>query len=229
MRAGGHDAEPGTAADLDYAIAAIIANTRRVRRKLDLVTLADCIATAQEHLGDLRAVGETVDLSEQQLRDFMKVRALARSVRKLVQERAIDSVDVVEELSKLSPRDQLTVARAFMVGDITSKDVRDVVARSSRAPDASIGAAIERVVKSRDIKEYVAEFSFENAGASPRQIRKRFERLLGARNIKSFSQPGRVGRVVLTAQGRRRLQEAANRARATKRELIEKTVEQGGT
>jgi hypothetical protein len=217
-----HDTENRMA--LERAIAVLIANTRRVRRRRSLIEIADHIDIAREGLGSLQAVADKVGVSNQQLTEFLAVRRLSSGVRKLVGNRNIDSVDVVRELAKLKPRDQLIVGRLAAAREVTSQDVRAIVSFRRSAPELDIRQAIERVLESRDVKEYVAEFPLLNVQTDLRRLRQPFEHLVGCENLRSLSQEGRLARLSLTREGMQALQAAAKRDGLTKRQLIDHIV-----
>lgn len=218
---------------LDRAIAALIANTRRVRRKLSLVEIADRIDVVRKALGTFASVSETVGVSEQQLRDFLSVRRLSSPVLKMVSQRRIDSVDVVRQLGKLSRREQGIVGRRFAEGALTSKDVRAIVALRKRQPRAGMQTVMRREASSRDIKEYVAEFFVPGQLAQRERKRTRhyFEEVLGRGNIRSLRLPPSrgSGSVGFTAAGLRKFEAAAKSRGLTKRDLIEQLIRGGIT
>ena len=58
------------------ALAALIANTRRVKRKLDLLEITSWLEIARCGLGSLQAVSDTIGLSVEMLRQFKTVNKL---------------------------------------------------------------------------------------------------------------------------------------------------------
>jgi len=229
MRSPSRQCETGEDKNVERAIAALIANTggphtRRVRRKRSILEIADYIDIAREGVGSLQAVAERVGVSEQQLSDFLAVRRLSLGVQKLVRNRSIDSVDVVRELAKLTPREQLIVGRLVVAREATSKDARAIVSFRKSVPDMDIQQVIERVRGSRDVKQYVAEFPLVDMRTDLHRLRQLFEELVGCQNLRSLSQEGRLARLSLTGEGMRALQAAAKDKGLTKRQLIEHIV-----
>ena len=202
----------------------MIANTKRVRRKLSLVEVAQWIDTACRGLGGLRAVAERVGVSKEMLRQFATVNALSPKVKKLVAERKIDRVDVAHRLSKLPPLEQYQVARLVAAGDLDSDDVRAVVTLRRSAPDIDIRQVIDRVRSSRNIREYVAYFPVPPA-SNVQLLRSRIARVLGKDNIRSLTVQEALGTLVLTAEGSKRLAETARGHGLTKRKLIGKIAD----
>lgn len=203
----------------------MIANTRRVRRKLSLVEVSEWLDTARRGLGSLRAVGERIGLSDEMLRQFATVNDLAPRVKKLVAERKIDRVDVAHRLSKLSPSEQYQVATLVVGGELDSDDVRAVVSLRRSAPDLDIREVVERVRSSRNIKEHVAYFPVPPGACNIKMLRSRLAAVVGKANIRSLTIQGALGTFVVNSEGRKRLAQAARDAGLTKRKLIDRIVQ----
>jgi transcriptional regulator with XRE-family HTH domain len=210
-------------------IATLIANTKRVRRPDDIVTVAKAIRNASGLLGSVAAVADRTGVSEEMLREFLAAERLAPAVRKLVRSRRIDSVDVAYRISLLPDDEQGPVAGAFMAGELTSDDVRAVVSFRRRAPGVGIAEALARVASSRNIKHYVAEFLLPTGARGPDVLRGRFAQAIGEANLCLFEVVGRVVRLVVNADGMRRLQALAKERGMTKRSLLKALAEDGGS
>jgi hypothetical protein len=213
-------AAPDQAA-LEGALAAIITNTKRRRRNLDLLEVAKHVQTAREAFCSLKAVADSVLLSEQMLSEFLAVRRLAPEVRQLVADRQIDSVDMVRRLTGFPAQDQVNVAQAVAARQLDSHDVRAVLALRKALPEPPIRDIINRVVTSRDIRQYLAEFVVPFAGTEPAVLRSRFAEIVGEENIRALEISGRLGVLAMNSEGRRRLQGAAKSRGLTKRMLID--------
>jgi hypothetical protein len=213
--------------ETDEALSALIASTKRVRRKLDLLQVAKFLDIAEEGLGSLEAVSERIGVSPEMLRQFACVKKLTPRVKRLVTRGAISSVDVAYRLSKLSSADQSFVAAMASRGELASADVRAIVASRMANPRAPIRKITERVLASRPIKEYEARFVVPAAGGGAQALRGRFSRLLGEDNIRAFSVEDQVATLVVSPEGKDRLQEAAKKHKLTKRELIQNLVLEG--
>jgi len=209
--------------ELDDALAALIANTRRVKRKLSLVEIADKLAIAVRGLGSLEAVAESIGLHTETLRLFESVARLCSDVKILIASRKLDSVDIAHRLTKLRASDQRVVARAMGAGDLTSKDVRGIVSLRKSLPGVPMKDVVERFKSTLNIKHYVVQFAVP-PGVTSRKLRAMFERAVGKERILSLSREGQIGEVVLDAKGRRRLQALARSRRLTKRELVDTIV-----
>jgi hypothetical protein len=213
--------------ETDEALSALIVSTKRIRRKLDLLQVAKFLDVAIKGLGSLETVSERIGVSPEMLRQFACVKKLAPQVKRLVASGAISSVDVAYRLSKLTSADQLYVAAMVSKGGLVSADVRAIVALRMANPRTPISKITERVMASRPIKEYEARFVVPATGRDPQALRGRFSRLVGEDNIRAFSVENQVGTLVVSPEGKDRLQEAARKHRLTKRELIDGLVSGG--
>jgi len=143
---------------LEKSLSLIIACTRRVKRSKDLVALAKNISFATKKIGGIEKLAQAVNLSVQQLKDFLSVENLCAEVKELVGKRTIDSVDVVKTISKLPPKKQKILADHLVSGRIASKDVRIITTFAKRFADRAIEKVIRDYEKSKDVRLYVAQF-----------------------------------------------------------------------
>jgi hypothetical protein len=211
-------------AELNDAIAALIASTRRLKRKLNLLEVADKLRTAQELLGSLGAVASAVGLSEEMVRQFARVEKLTPEVKQFLAKGQITAVDVADRISRLPPSDQLPVAKAVASGELNSADVRAILALRKTDARIPIAQAITRVAASRNIKEYIVEFVVPRQLIETGWLENQFTSIIGAQNIRSLKVRGKVGRVVISENGKKVLETAARRAGVAKRELVKQLL-----
>lgn len=210
--------------ELDDALVAIIASTKRKKRKLNPLEVAEKIETAWDSLESLSEVADRTKMSAEMLRQIHSVRNCSEGVKELVRERKLESYDILYRLSKLPPSSQIAVAKRVIAGELTSEDVRAIVTFYGDFPSISIGKIIERIKSSRNIKQYVVYFESGSAKIKPAALRSRFESIFGKGNIVSLHVDVGIGELVLNVTGKKRLQEEAKRRGLTKRELIRKLV-----
>ena len=216
-----------TDADVEDALAALIASTRRVRRKLNLVDISEKLKIARKAMGSLKEVADAIELSVEMLRQFSRVEKLSPQTRKLVAEGKISGVDTVDRISRLPSRDQLPVAQAVVCGELNSDDVRAVVSLRKEIPTADIGEIMQRVEQSRSIREYVFEFQAPKGTGSSKTIKERFTQIVGKENVISFRVRNGLGILIVSAPGLRQMQREAKRHRMTKRALVSMIVAPG--
>jgi hypothetical protein len=209
---------------VEEALAGLIASTRRVRRKLNLLEIARKLRIALGAMGSLKKLSDAVGLSEEMLRQFSRVEKLSRDVKDLLAKGNIQSVDIADRLSRLPGRDQFPVAKEVARGDLNSDDVRAIVSLRKALPQLRIENVIDRVRTSRNIKEYVVQFLVPPDRGKSKDIESRFIRLLGKESLRSFTLRNGVGTLVLNVVGKNRLQEIAKQKGLTKRILIDRVV-----
>jgi hypothetical protein len=205
---------------LNDALAAIIASTRRGKRKLPLLEVARKIRVAAEFLGGLSAVAETVSLSDEMVRQFMRVEKLSPSVRKLASTDALRSVDLADRLSRLPPGDQLRVAKEALDGELSIADVRAILGARKSAPQVPISKLIEHIKRSRNIKEYVVEFMVPQSVVADEVLSERLSNVLGQGSVKRVEVRDGVGRAILNKRGRLALEKGAKSAGLTKPQYL---------
>ena len=208
----------------DDALAALIASTRRINRKLNLLDIAEKLRIARLALGSLKQVAAAIGLSHEMVRQFSRIETLSPAVKRLLAAGKIRSVDIADRISRLPGNDQLPVAEAVVRGELLSKDVRAVVSLRREVPKSSIGAIMKRVRGSKNVREFVVEFLVPNQKGNLSALRHRFFAILGKKNIKSFRINKGVGTMVLKECGKRLFQEKAKRAGLTKRAFVNSVV-----
>ena len=218
----------GCSRKLEEALAIIISCTRRVKRPIDLVALAENILYAKKCLGSLEAVGEAVGLSVQQLKDFLAVEDLCADAKILVSKRTIDSVDVVKTLSKLPAPKQRLLAAHFVAGRLNSKDVRVITTHAKRFAHKSMERIIADYYKSRDVRLYVAEFRLPPRFSNWARLRERFEKIIGKNEIRKLESEKKIAVIEITALGHKKLREAVRERGTTLRKFIAALVDELG-
>lgn len=211
-------------ARLDDALAGLIASTRRGKRKLTLVEVAEKMHVAIALLGSLRAVADRIGLSEEMVRQFTRVEKLSPSVKQLAASGRLTSVDLADRLSRFPPEDQLQIARAVLSGDLTPADVRALLGVRKSSPRAQIRDLMDRIKSTRNIREYVAEFLMPRPAPTSACLMKRLSKVVGGEHLRRLEIGEVIGRAVLDTRGKLALEDAAKRARLTKRELLRRLV-----
>jgi len=211
-------------AKLESIIARLIANTGKRKRPDNLVEIACDIRRAQNMLGSLKAVSEEISISTDQLGQFLSVERLCPEVRKLVEEREIDLVNIVHYMRNFDAEAQQVIAREVVAGRLSGEDIRVLAPLHKSLPHLTVDQLIERVQESRDVKIYVAYFyvplGFKDADA----LKRRFEGIVGQTEIVSFTVEDRIGTLKLTPSGRKKLQEAAKERNMSLRKFVDAVV-----
>lgn len=221
----GKTPKAGDQARLDQALARLIANTRRTRRAKNLLEIASEQSLAESLLGGRRALAKRIGISEEMLREFASVNDLEDSVKDLVGRGLLTSVDAAYRISLLPKEDQLLVAKAYVGGELSGKDLRDVVSLRRSNVEVPISELVNRVRSGRRVVEYAVRLRC-SPGAELDRLRGRFQKLVGEEHIRSVNMEGNVVTLVIDEEGKRRIQAEASKRGITKRELI-RSIKEG--
>src|SRR5665213_1350924 len=139
-------------AKAEEALAALLANTKRHQRKLSLVGIYHYLEIAKKSLGGLDNVAHLIGISSKMLKQFESVRLLTPEVKKLFENRKIDSVDIAVHLASFSANEQKIISREIVEGKIDSNDVRAIKYLGQSTNESSIEKKLDKVVTSKNIK-----------------------------------------------------------------------------
>ena len=107
------------------ALAIVFGNTRRKKRKENLVSIAKAFEYLVKLHGSQRAAAEKVGLSAEMIRQFLTVLKLPDEVQQLFAKRQLDSVDVAKDLVALKDKSR-QIAVAKKITGLLSTDARDI-------------------------------------------------------------------------------------------------------
>jgi len=211
-------------ARLEKALVRLIGSTRRGRRFKNLIEVSEEIDIAEKLLGSKKAVAKKIGVSTEMLREFTSVRKLHKSVKKMLKDECLTSVDVMYRISMLPKSEQLKVAHAYVRKELSGRDVRDVIALHKRNPKWTVQELIERIKSSRDITQYLIRFRVAKS-LRKEILRNKFADILGGRNIVSLEVDGKIANLTITEEGRKILQKEAKKRGITKRKFIYLVIE----
>lgn len=208
----------------ESVIARLIANTCKKKRPNNLIEIARDIRWLQNDLGSLKAVSETIGISTDMLGQFLSVERLSPEVRKLVEERKIDLVNIVHYMRNFDPEAQQVIAREVMEGRLSAEDIRVLAPLQKNLPDMTVEQLISRVQKSRDIKVYIAYFRLPPGFKNANTLERKFEKTVGKTEMVSFTVKDQVGILELTSAGMKKLREAAKKRNLSLRKFVDMIV-----
>jgi len=145
--------------DEKTALGVLFANTKRVKRSIDLVTIARACELLIRLYGSKEAVAKKIGLSPEMIREFVKILTLVPEVQELVKTRKIDRLDVAYKLSKISNR-KLQIEAAQKTMSLPSKSIRDIERLVTHAK-MSIDESAKKVEASRlkDMHVLILDFT----------------------------------------------------------------------
>jgi len=149
--------------DEESALAIIFANTKRRKRLVDLLTIAECFAFLKNIYRTQKAVAEKTDLSREMVREFLVILDLPEYVKELIRSRKIDSIDKAYRLSKIKDKETLRSAINKLL-NLQTHDVRDIISSLQENSELSIETAKEIILASKphDIHFFIIDFTEED-------------------------------------------------------------------
>jgi hypothetical protein len=214
---------PKTAPQLEEALAALISSTRNKQRPLPLTQISKWLGIAFSKLGSYSAISERVGISSKMLGQFASVDRLTKSVRRLFADRTLDSVDAAVHLAMLTPADQEPVARALAKNLIDTMDIRAVVQLRQVRESEPIESLLARIQKTKTQHHYVMEFVARET-KDPQNVRTTLEKYVRSSDIVSLELDGALGRLVVTAQGKKKLELVASNFGIPFKSVIQKIL-----
>jgi hypothetical protein len=213
--------------EIEALVIRLISNTRRKNRPDNLVVIArDIIRQLENKLGSLKAISEFpgVGISVDMLKQFLSVEMLCPEVKKLVEERKIDLINVVHYMRNFDPEAQKAIAREVIEGRLSANDIRVLAPFRKASPDLDIAQLISHIQKMRNIKIYVAYFIIPSELKEIQSLRERFEEIVGKDEIISFAVEDSIGRLELTSIGQKKLRQMAKEQRLSLRKFVDSII-----
>lgn len=149
-----------TRMDEESALAIIYSNTKRHKRSLDLLTIAECFEYLKKIYGTQEAVAKKTDLSREMVREFLQVLTLPEYVKQLIRNRRIDSIDTAYRLTKIKDENTLENYTSQLL-NLSTHDIRDIIQATKENIGWSIEGAREIVLKTKptNLHFFVLDFS----------------------------------------------------------------------
>jgi hypothetical protein len=156
------------------ALSILFANTKRKRRQVDLITIAESCGNLAHLYGSQAAVAKRVGLSSEMIRQFMSLLKLPEQVKNLVSTRKIDRLDVAYRIAMLKEPEKQVAAAKSIANLPSSKDVRDVVRLVTRG-GSSVEESARRVMeaKPKGLHIFVIDFddkTYETLGEKAKDL-----------------------------------------------------------
>ncbi|MGD0996662.1 MAG: hypothetical protein ABR909_14215 [Candidatus Bathyarchaeia archaeon] len=146
--------------DEESALAVIYSNTKRHKRSLDLLTIAENFAYLKKLYGTQEAVAQKTDLSREMVREFLQILTLPDFVQQLIKTRRIDSIDVAYRLSKIRDINTLENSTSQLL-NLPAHDIRDIIQATRENIGLSVDSAREIILKTKptNLHLFILDFS----------------------------------------------------------------------
>lgn len=217
------------------SIAKIAKGTKRKKREINLLELAQELKSLYNKKKSLKEVASIVKLSPEMIREFLKVTELDVAVKKLIKTNLIKGVDTAYRISMLPRKEQLILAKQIINRTLLSSDVRAIIRYKMDNPRITIEKATNDVIQSKTKKIYIAYFGIEKdtfdkliekRKDNNKIIRSIFNRTLPARSIVDFEINGRVVIIKVTREGLTEMRNKAKRIKIPLAKLADALIKQ---
>ena len=193
----------------DSALLRVIASTDKRVRPFGLIEISNDIKFLVNYFGNMAKVAELVGISAGMLNQFLKVDKLSDEALALVKNRKIDSVSIVNSLSKFPKTDQSAIVSYVLEGKMNSLDIRFLLPLKTKLPNEPIEKLIKKLKDSENIKVSVINFPLTDTVLSEKQIEGRFEKIAGTGNILSVVFDHEVGTIKMSSEGEKNFRKEA--------------------
>jgi len=147
--------------DEETALSILFSNTKRKKRQVDLIALAQNCSFLLNMYGSREALAKKIGLSQEMIREIMLPLKLPQEIQELIRNRKIDSIDKVKQISALKgPSKQMAAAKEFV--NTQTKDARDIKRLiESRELSAKRAREIISKAKPKDLHVFFIDFNEE--------------------------------------------------------------------
>lgn len=212
--------------DKNILIARIIASTKRKKRGLSILEIANDIQSLKEQLGGLDAVAKEVGISVGMLNQFLSVFKLSTTIQELVKKREVDSVALVFMMSKFEEKDLQDLLAPIINNGITSQELKVLLPYRKQFKSDNILELLERVRRSKNVKVSVIRFPKSDA-LSVEKIEKEIRTKIGAENYISTEEENGVTNIKISKKGEKLLRNAAKGMKTTFQKYILRLLDYG--
>lgn len=143
----------------NLALSIAFANTKRKKRELDLISIAEAFDYLVNLYGSLDIVANKIGISNEMVRKFLLPLNFTDEIKQLIQMRYIDSIDIISEISTIKDKEiQLSICRDLK--NLTSKDVRDII-RKLKESNLSVEDTKNLILKhkNKNIHLFIIDFN----------------------------------------------------------------------
>lgn len=209
----------------EEVISRIFLNTKRKVRRDNLIQIADDILWLKNELGSLQKVADATNVSAGMLNRFLSVDKLSPKIKTLVEERQIDKVSEVNDLTKFDFEDQEQIAQLLVSKKLSGKNLKILPVLKKQFPKENINTLAERVIKSENIKVYSISFYIGDLKKSKESLRNYLIDLIGDKEVINVVFLTNAGNIKITEKGEKLLRSKAKDEKLTFKQFINKILQ----
>lgn len=210
--------------DINKLVGRIIASTKRKKRNLSIVEIADDIKILKDKTGGISEVAKLVGISTGMLNQFLSVFDLPLTVQELIKEKKIDSVAIVFTLSKFSKKDIELLTEQIIQGKLNSQELKALLPFRRQHPSENILDLVERIKKSQNVKVSIVRIPKKLLGKKE-MLTEAIKAKVGEENVISIDENDETIEIALTKVGENKIREIAKENNVTLSQFIQRLLQ----
>jgi predicted transcriptional regulator len=170
----------------DQILARLIMSTGRKKRELDLIQVKSDLDKMIASGYTKKQIAQVLGISVGMLNKFFSVEKLSSEVQKMIENKVIKSVALVNELAKFSKSDQIQVATLVNKHILTTHDVRALAPLRKIYSKETLESVVERLINSKDRKISVIRIPKENLTKDISEFVELLTQIIGKKNFENL-------------------------------------------
>jgi hypothetical protein len=207
-------------------IARLISNTKRKKRHDNLVEIARQLRWLEKDLGGMNFVSKMIGISLDQIHSFLSVEKLDPEVRKLVETRQIDLINITHYMRNFDAEAQRKIAYEVTNGRLNASDIRVLAPLRINLKSTSIDQLIMRVQNARNKKVFVIYFRTPESLDNKDKLREKFENIIGISHLVSFEIKDSIGIMEISQNGKTKLMAQAKKTKLSLRDYVNRVIKE---
>lgn len=204
----------------EEVISRLLLNTKRNKRRDDIITIANDIISLKNELGGLQKVSDLIGISTGMLNRFLSVEKLSDSLKILVKNRQIDKISEVNSLSKFNHIDQERIASLLVNKKLNNQDLKVLPPLRKLYPNDDIEMLAQKTTKSANIKVSVINFYIGDLHKDKEQFRAYLNNLLNNKELIELIYFNNIGSIKITKEGEKIFRTKAKEQNLSFKEFI---------
>jgi hypothetical protein len=205
---------------IEEVISRLLLNTKRNKRRDNMIVIANDIIWLKEELGGLKNVSDLVGISPGMLNRFLSVNKLTDKLKLLVEERRIDKVSEVNSLSKFKLEEQDIIAELLITKKLSNQDLKILPPLRKRYPHEDITSLSEKIKNSANKKIYVINFYLGDLNKDKEYFKIYLDNLLNHKELIDLVYFNNIGSIKITKEGEKILRTKAKEKHLSFKEFI---------
>ncbi len=170
----------------EVIIARLILSTGRKKRPFDLVSVFKDFKFLLNNGYSVDKISKILGISPGMVGKFLQIEKISPDIRKLIEERIIDSVALVHNLAKFSFSDQIIISQSLKEEKLTTHDVRALSPLRKTNPNVALEDLITRLTNSKDRKTSIIRIPIESLKRDSIDFEKNIKNIIKEENFEKI-------------------------------------------